>query len=124
MFFQLSYDRLDERFSYKLFGVQPLWLIRQGTKHGLQKRNLDQLSTARLSQLFANANRGKDTPAFDDTSMFLPHSGVWMEFNKTTKYKFSQKVAREVLQSLDSLDVWVKIALDDCLSDLASAAHQ
>ncbi len=74
-------------------------------------------------QLFANANRGKDTPVFDDISQFLPHGSVWQSFTKESKFKFTREVAREVMQSLDSLDPWVRIVLEECITDLESAAQ-
>lgn len=83
-----------------------------------QQRNLDQLTQARQSQMFANCKRDPTTPAFDDISIFLPHPAQWLLQTEERKLDISRETAIEFLQSYKSFDAEVEVVFDDWLREI------
>lgn len=112
----------DERFTHRLFGIQPLWTLRRAATAVHQRHNMEQLSQARNMMMFANCNRAADSSPHTDIADFLPHPDVWRRATKTKKLNISRATAIEVISSLPHLDVQIKVSLDSLLSDINAIA--
>jgi hypothetical protein len=113
-------DLNDDRFNYKNFGKQPVWLIREAIRSGQQKRNLDHLTISRLLHSFIQANSGKPP----ELSNLLPHPRIWKEEIEDDNLNISKQTARDILNAIDSnwLDSSHSAMLDNYMSTIKSIA--
>ena len=109
---------MDSRFDYQSFGRQPMWLIKQAVNHKQKERNLSQLSQARYSQMFANANRDPKSPPYDDLGMFVPHPHQWLIQHQERKVDISKRTAKLFLATYKSLPPNVEVTFDSWIMEI------
>lgn len=86
-------------------------------------RNLESFSIATNAILFANANRGKDTSAYENLAPFLPHPRAWSKQNRQRKIHVSRAAAIEFLNSYKRFGSDVAVTFEDWLEDLTAIAR-
>lgn len=84
---------------------------------------MQQLSIARLTQVYVNAHRGENDQPLTDLAPFLPHPVVWKQLSSNRQLNVSRQSAIAVIQSLDWLDSQVLAAIDSWLDELSLIAQ-
>lgn len=114
----------DDRFNYKNFGKQPVWLIREALRSGQQKRNLDHLTISRLLHSFIQANSDPKKSKPPELSNLLPHPQIWKEEIEDDNLNISKQTARDILNAINSnwLDSSHSALLDSYMSTIKSIA--
>jgi hypothetical protein len=97
-------------------------VIRNFKKHLRQKRNLDSLSTARLSQIYVNAHKKEESQPVE-LVQFLPHPEVWIALNQVRKLKISRRTAIAILSTLDKLDDDIRDIVEVNLQEIQLIAN-
>lgn len=114
----------EDRFCYKNFSKQPIWLIRQALSTSQQKRNLEHLTQARSLQAFINSkiDPKKGKPIKDESSL-LPHPDVWKEFTESKDLSINQSTAKEIVEAFENwLDSSHKAMLDEYINEIKRIA--
>lgn len=114
----------DDRFNYKKFAKQPVWLIKQAVNTVQQSRNLDQLTLARFFQTFINSKQDpKKSKPLKDEAVLLPHPHVWMQSMQERKLHISRYTALSILEHYDWLDSGYKAMIDEHLDEIVDIAR-
>lgn len=113
----------DPRFSYDRFGGQPIWLVKQAIAALQQRTNMNQLTQARLMQVYINSHISEKGKPVDNIGNLVPYPNTWRNETSDNKLSIDKKTAKEILSSLDWLDISVTSALSDWIDELNSIVN-